>query len=248
MKKSCLFALAVLLCGGAAAQGEATPPRFNGAVVKVYMARLSAMAERVALEKEIPADSLSPMVAMALKIDTAGRVVERRYLDRTSEGRDRQNLEPATAATRRVMDEAYARMEGAWRPAKLENGRPINYTLRMTVRIPVEKIQQKQDPDPLLFLGANPDPGFYEWARVRVRYDERFKNVGGLVHVQFYVEPDGKITIGKVLRSPDERLTKEVIRVIRNSKGKWTPRKVRGVPQRTAYEFRCNYINDNSDQ
>lgn len=71
---------------------------------------------------------------------------------------------------------------------------------------------------------------------------ERFKNAGGVVHVRFYVEPDGKITIGDVAKSPDERLTKEVIRVIRNSRGKWTPRKVRGVPQRTAYELRMNFI------
>ena len=34
---------------------------------------------------------------------------------------------------------------------------------------------------------------------------------------------------------------KEMIRVIRNSKGKWTPRKVRGVPQRTAFDYRVNY-------
>jgi len=35
-----------------------------------------------------------------------------------------------------------------------------------------------------------------------------------------------------------------MIRVIRSSKGKWTPRKVRGVPQRTAYEYRVNYHNN----
>lgn len=46
------------------------------------------------------------------------------------------------------------------------------------------------------------------------------------------------------MQSPDERLTKEVLRVIRNSKGKWTPRKVRGVPQRTVYEYRVNYHNN----
>ena len=49
---------------------------------------------------------------------------------------------------------------------------------------------------------------------------------------------------GEVVQSPDERLTKEVLRVIRSSKGKWTPRKVRGVPQRTAYEYRVNYHNN----
>ena len=94
----------------------------------------------------------------------------------------------------------------------------------------------------LLFQGEDPNTNFFEWVRTRVRYDDRFRNVGGVVHVRFYVEPDGKITIGDVVESPDERLTKEVIRVIRNSRGEWTPRKVRGVPQRTAYQFRCNYI------
>lgn len=81
---------------------------------------------------------------------------------------------------------------------------------------------------------------------MRIRYDGRFteKGVEGVVHVRFYIEPDGRIAIGEVVQSPDERLTKEVLRVIRSSKGKWTPRKVRGVPQRTAYEYRVNYHNN----
>lgn len=54
-------------------------------------------------------------------------------------------------------------------------------------------------------------------------------------------EPDGKVTIGEVLSSPDEKLAREVIRVIRASKGHWVPRRVRGVPQRTAYEYRINF-------
>ena len=45
---------------------------------------------------------------------------------------------------------------------------------------------------------------------MRVRYDGRFigrsANGGGVVHVRFYIEPDGKITIGEVVESPDERL------------------------------------------
>ena len=62
------------------------------------------------------------------------------------------------------------------------------------------------------------------------------------VRVRFYIEPDGKITIGEVIKSPDEKLSREMIRVIRSSKGKWTPRKVRGVPQRTAYEYGVNFL------
>ena len=46
---------------------------------------------------------------------------------------------------------------------------------------------------------------------------------------------------GEVLSSPDEKLAREVIRVIRASKGHWVPRRVRGVPQRTAYEYRINF-------
>ena len=103
-----------------------------------------------------------------------------------------------------------------------------------------------QDADPLLFMGEIPGENFHNWAKMRVRYDGRFteKGVEGLVHVRFYIEPDGRITIGEVVQSPDERVTKEVLRAIRSSKGKWTPRKVRGVPQRTAYDYRGNYHNN----
>ena len=139
------------------------------------------------------------------------------------------------------MTEAFSHLEG-WMPAVDAAGRKVDYTLRLTLRLPVEKIVRMQDPDPLLFQGEDPNTNFFEWVRTRVRYDDRFRSVGGVVHIRFYVEPDGKITIGDVVESPDERLTKEVIRVIRNSRGEWTPRKVRGVPQRMAYQFRCNYI------
>lgn len=98
----------------------------------------------------------------------------------------------------------------------------------------------------LLFLGGDPDKTFHEWASPRLRYDGRFTGRGakgeGVVRVRFYIEPDGKITIGEVIKSPDEKLSREMIRVIRSSKGKWTPRKVRGVPQRTAYEYGVNFL------
>ena len=37
---------------------------------------------------------------------------------------------------------------------------------------------------------------------------------------------------------------KEFYNYVQKVKGKWTPRKVRGVPQRTAYEYRVNYHNN----
>lgn len=242
MKKSILLACAIVIgWTGAFAQQEVEAPRFNGTTIRIFMARLAAMAEKVAVEQKVPADSLSPVVGLALRIDKEGNMTDWQFLDNTREGRDRADFAPATDATRRVMEEAYARLDGTWSPAT-QDGVPRSYTARMTIRIPVEKIERQQNPDPLLFMGEDPTKAFFDWVYVRVRYDTRFAKVGGLVRVQFYIEPDGKITIGKVLESPDEKLTKEVLRVIRNSKGKWTPRKVRGVPQRTSYEFRCNFI------
>lgn len=239
--KLLLAALFAALWTGTFAQQELTPPKFNGADVEYFMRRLVGEFEKVAVERRIPAAEISMRVAVAFKVDSTGGISEWRFRDNASEGRDRTDLPPASEATRGAMTEAFSHLEG-WMPAVDAAGRKVDYTLRLTLRLPVEKIVRMQDPDPLLFQGEDPNTNFFEWVRTRVRYDDRFRNVGGVVHVRFYVEPDGKITIGDVVESPDERLTKEVIRVIRNSRGEWTPRKVRGVPQRTAYQFCCNYI------
>ena len=52
-------------------------------------------------------------------------------------------------------------------------------------------------------------PTTYSWRlTMRLRYDGRFTGRGakgeGVVRVRFYIEPDGKITIGEVIKSPDE--------------------------------------------
>lgn len=243
MKSILLTLCAIVACWTGGFAQDLTPPRFDGAVIQVFMTRMAAMAEKIAVEQQIPADSLSPVVGIALHIDKAGNVAEWTYMDNTREGRDRAEFAPATAATRRVLKEAYARLGGKWSPATTADGRPASYTSRMTIRIPVEKVERALNPDPLLFMGGNPEKSFHEWAKVRIRYDERFteKGIDGVAHVRFYIEPDGRITIDKVVQTPNDKLAKEMIRVIRNSKGKWTPRKVRGVPQRTAFDYRVNY-------
>ena len=220
MKNRLLSILFALLAGTGAvfAQSEVTPPAFNGAVIRVFMTRMAATVEKIAIEQQIPADSISPVAGIALQIDKAGNVAEWRYMDNTQEGRDHAEFAPATAATRRAMEKAYDRLGGTWSPATLADGSPVSYTSRMTIRIPVEKIRRAQDADPLLFMGENPDENFHAWAKMRIRYDGRFteKGVEGVVHVRFYIEPDGRIAIGEVVQSPDERLTKEVLRVIRS--------------------------------
>lgn len=175
MKNSLLSILFVLLAGTGAvfAQSEVTPPAFNGAVIRVFMTRMAATVEKIAIEQQIPADSISPVVGIVLQIDKAGNVAEWRYMDNTQEGRDHAEFAPATAATRRAMEKAYDRLGGTWSPATLTDGSPVSYTSRMTIRIPVEKIRRAQDADPLLFMGENPDENFHAWAKMRIRYDGR---------------------------------------------------------------------------
>lgn len=88
------------------------------------MTRLAATVEDVAVEERIPADSLSEEVAVALRIDTLGNVVDRRLLDNTCEGGDRMDLEPATPRTRQVVEKALDRMTGRWSPARRADGGP----------------------------------------------------------------------------------------------------------------------------
>ena len=85
MKNRLLSILFVLLAGTGAvfAQSEVTPPAFNGAVIRVFMTRMAATVEKIAIEQQIPADSISPVVGIVLQIDKAGNVAEWRYMDNT---------------------------------------------------------------------------------------------------------------------------------------------------------------------
>lgn len=239
-----LLLLSLALPGTMSAQtSSGDGPRFRGADPKYFLSCLTAETEKVIAAGEIPAAELSPRVAFAFRIDSTGRISNFRFRDKHSEGRDRCELDPPTEATRRAVLEAFGRIEGEWTPGWVE-GRAVDFTLPMTMRIPVEKIARMQQTDPLLFQGKMPDENFHAWVHERVRYDERFAQVGGLVHVRFWIEADGRITIDRIVETPDAKLGKEVVRVIRNSRGKWTPRKVCGVPQRTAYDYRVNCINE----
>ena len=189
--KLLLAALFAALWTGAFAQQELTPPKFNGADVEYFMRRLVGEFEKVAVERRIPAAEIPMCVAVAFKVDSTGGVSEWRFRDNASEGRDRTDLPPASEATRGAMTEAFSHLEG-WMPALDAAGRKVDYTLRLTLRLPVEKIVRMQDPDPLLFQGEAPNTNFFEWVRTRVRYDDRFRNVGGVVHVRFTSSPTAR--------------------------------------------------------
>lgn len=240
MRRIAILLAALLFCGTLAAQ-ETTPPTYEGTIIRIFQARLTAEAKRVAIEKKYPADSLSETAVVAFRVDTAGRVSQWRFPDNTCTGRDSVEQAPAGEAMKRLLTEAFGNMRGEWQPAR-RGGRKINYTLYLEIRLPLRSIEQAVNPDPLLFMGKDPRESFSPWLRTHIRYNDRFKQVSGRVHVRFFVEADGGITIDEVLETPDAKLTKEVLRVIRNSRGKWTPRKVGGVAQRTPYEVRMNFV------
>mgnify|MGYP003393801156 CR=1 FL=1 len=58
MKNRLLSILFVLLAGTGAvfAQSEVTPPAFNGAVIRVFMTRMAATVEKIAIEQQIPSE------------------------------------------------------------------------------------------------------------------------------------------------------------------------------------------------
>jgi len=110
-----LAALA-LWCGAAAQQ--TLPPRFQGADAKRFMARLMGEAEKLAIEKQIPASELSPQVVVAFTVDTAGRVDGWRFLDNTCQGRDKCDAEPATERTKQLVTERWGASKRGRRPGR----------------------------------------------------------------------------------------------------------------------------------
>lgn len=129
----------------------------------VFMARLIGETEKIVDAAQIPAAELSSQVVVGFTVDETGNVTQWRFLDNTCEGKDSVGVEPVTPRTREAMTEALGRLE-KWTPA-MKDGKPTTYSWRLTMRLPVEKIAKKQDADPLLFLGGDPDKTFHEWLR-----------------------------------------------------------------------------------
>lgn len=242
MKRLLATCFSILLAAAAAAQ-TVTPPAFDGVTVRFFAARLAGKAADAAVEQKIPFDSLSSRVCIAFRVDTAGIVTDLHFMDNTLTGRDSCNLPPATQPTCRLVEQSCARLEGAWTPAE-RDGRKIPYIVRTYVDLPVEEIGRRQGCyEPLRFRGEEPKKSFYDWMHERVRYDERYvsRRSEGIYRVRFYIEPDGTLAFDEVLEKNDDKLLREIMRVISNSKGQWTPRKVRGVPQRTEFVYSVNY-------
>ena len=86
-------------------------------------------------------------------------------------------------------------------------------------------------------------PGaFASFLNKTVRYPIKSRTRGkdGKVLVTFVIEKDGSITNGKILRSVDDDIDAEVLRVV-NLSPKWSPGIVNGVPVRSQFTYPINF-------
>ena len=82
------------------------------------------------------------------------------------------------------------------------------------------------------------EEALYKYLAENIKYPVMAKNnkVEGRVYITFVIEKDGTVSDAKVLRSVNEELDAEALRVI-NAMPKWKPGTQRGVPVRVQYNI-----------
>ena len=86
------------------------------------------------------------------------------------------------------------------------------------------------------------EEALYKYLAENIKYPEKAKNnkVEGRVYITFVIEKDGTVSDAKVLRSVNEELDAEALRVI-NAMPKWKPGTQRGVPVRVQYNIPISF-------
>ena len=86
------------------------------------------------------------------------------------------------------------------------------------------------------------EEALYKYLAENIKYPEKAKNnkVEGRVYITFVIEKDGTVSDAKVLRSDNEELDAEALRVI-NAMPKWKPGMQRGVPVRVQYNIPISF-------
>jgi protein TonB len=92
-------------------------------------------------------------------------------------------------------------------------------------------------------FGGGDSNKFREYIQKNLRYPDVAAENGiqGRVFVAFVVEPDGRVTNVKVVRSVDPSLDKEAVRVVETSP-KWKPGRQRGKPVRVSFTFPIIFV------
>ena len=113
-----------------------------------------------------------------------------------------------------------------------------------------EVVEQEVEEEVLPFVAVEQKPSFQggdandfsRWVNARLQYPEIAKENGvdGTVYLQFTIGSDGRMQDVKVLRSPDESLAREAVRVVASSP-KWEPGCQRDRAVKVSYTFPVVY-------
>ena len=95
---------------------------------------------------------------------------------------------------------------------------------------------QSEKPDTMPKFQGGDLTKFAYWVQEQIEYpQEAFsQGIGGKVVAEFFIEKDGSVTFSKILKSPNEILSKEVERVIKLSP-KWEPAIQKGQKVRVKF-------------
>lgn len=113
-----------------------------------------------------------------------------------------------------------------------------------------EVVEVEVEEEELPFFAVEQKPSFQggdandfsRWVNARLQYPEIAKENGvdGTVYLQFTIGSDGRMQDVKVLRSPDESLAREAVRVVASSP-KWEPGRQRDRAVKVSYTFPVVY-------
>lgn len=84
--------------------------------------------------------------------------------------------------------------------------------------------------------------GLYQWLATNVKYPEHAKENGiqGRVVVKFVIEKDGSVSDVRIMRSPNDELSEEAIRVVK-AMPKWKAGRQNGKKVRVQYMLPINF-------
>lgn len=232
MKKILLLFLSCFSC--TIAEAQTTPPLFQGSDdVQLFRQALMERVTEVYYSDGYTPDDLIHYFWMNFTIDTLGRCVDVQYPD--SLGGVRFN---PTQRSRELLNTALSELN-PFTPA-YKDGRKIPYVRKMLINMnflpgAFVKPTFRGKKDGLM--------AFREYLNRNLVYDTKLYEAGvyGTVRVEFYIEPDGTITLVGASESPHPELTEHVQKLILGTSGQWTPLLEMGHPCRYLISFPVNF-------
>lgn len=216
------------------AAAQIIPPRYAGSDdPDVFRKQFEKKVTKVMKRDGYRIEELSHELLMKFTIDTLGRCVDVQYPD--SLGGVRFN---PTQRSRELLNTALSELN-PFTPA-YKDGRKIPYVRKMLINMnflpgAFVKPTFRGKKDGLM--------AFREYLNRNLVHDTKLYEAGvyGTVRVEFYIEPDGTITLVGASESPHPALTEHVQKLILDTSGQWTPLLEMGHPCRYLISFPVNF-------